>query len=435
MKKNNDEKEELELNKNDNKVKIRPKVKKSLKKPKKASNNENSEDIKTSISFNLIEVIIIILMTGIIVSIVSGVIVYNNFDRLSGGEENYKETITKDEINKFEENYNKIINKYVEEVDKDKLLEAAIKGMYNYLGDDYSMYIEKDDSSSLEESLQGEYTGIGVEISSGYTANGLISIITKVFKNTPAEKAGLKVGDILISLNGVSLKDKDASYIADTIKYGKEENHILKVLRDEKEIEINVSRSLVHINYVSSEVLDKNIGYIKIDSFGATTANQVKEELNKFDKNINSIIIDLRDNSGGYLHSADEISNIFIEKGKNIYQIKDRTGKITIYKAKNEIYRKFDKIAVLINNNSASASEILALALKESAGAKIVGVKSFGKGSVQETETLENGAMIKYTVAYWLSANGNSINEVGITPDIEEKNIDNQINKAKEAVK
>ena len=104
-------------------------------------------------------------------------------------------------------------------------------------------------------------------------------------------------------------------------------------------------------------------------------------------------------------------------------------------KAKNEIYRKFDKIAVLINNNSASASEILALALKESAGAKIVGVKSFGKGSVQETETLENGAMIKYTVAYWLSANGNSINEVGITPDIEEKNIDNQINKAKEAVK
>lgn len=433
-KENNSEKEGLENKKASSKIKTRSNVKINSKKDKITLKSDDNNDIKTSISFNLVEVIIIILITGIIVSIISGVIVYNNYDRLNINNK-YDETISKSELSKFEENYNKIINKYVEDVDRDELIEAAIKGMYNYLGDDYSMYIDKDDSSSLEESLRGQYTGIGIEISSMYTQDGNISVITKVFDDTPAQKAGLKVGDLLISLNGVDLSDKDAAYVANTIKYGEKDTHILKVMRDEKEIEVELSRTLVNINYVHGEVLDKNIGYIKIDSFGATTADQVKLALDKFDKNITSLIVDLRDNSGGYLSTADEISNIFIEKGKNIYQIKDREGKITVYKATNEIYRKFDKISVLINENSASASEILALALKESAGAKIVGTKSFGKGSVQETEILDSGAMVKYTVAYWLSANGNSINEVGITPDIIEENVDKQINKAKEVVK
>ena len=433
-KENNSEKEGLENKKASSKLKTKSNVKINSKKDKITLKSDDDNDIKTSISFNLVEVIIIILITGIIVSIISGVIVYNNYDRLNINNK-YDETISKSELSKFEENYNKIINKYVEDVDRDELIESAIKGMYNYLGDDYSMYIDKDDSSSLEESLHGQYTGIGIEISSMYTQDGNISVITKVFDDTPAQKAGLKVGDLLISLNGVDLSDKDAAYVANTIKYGEKDTHILKVMRDEKEIEVELSRTLVNINYVHGEVLDKNIGYIKIDSFGATTADQVKLALDKFDKNITSLIVDLRDNSGGYLSTADEISNIFIEKGKNIYQIKDREGKITIYKATNEIYRKFDKISVLINENSASASEILALALKESAGAKIVGTKSFGKGSVQETEILDSGAMVKYTVAYWLSANGNSINEVGITPDIIEEDVDKQINKAKEVVK
>ncbi|MGM9877692.1 MAG: S41 family peptidase [Bacilli bacterium] len=431
---NNTEKDNLRQKKVPSKSKIKTDVENHSKKDKIALKNNDSNDIKTSISFNLIEVIIIILITGIIVSIISGVIVYNNYDRLDLNNK-YSDTISKSELSKFEENYNKIINKYVEDVDRDELIEAAIKGMYNYLGDDYSMYIDKDDSSTLEESLRGQYTGIGIEISSMYTTDGNISVITKVFDDTPAQKAGLKVGDLLVSLNGVDLSDKDATYVANTIKYGDKDTHILKVIRDEKEIEVELSRTLVNINYVHSEVLDNNIGYIKIDSFGATTTDQVKLALDKFDKNITSLIVDLRDNSGGYLSTADEISNIFIEKGKNIYQIKDREGKITVYKATNEIYRKFDKISVLINENSASASEILALALKESAGAKIVGTKSFGKGSVQETEILDSGAMVKYTVAYWLSANGNSINEVGITPDIIEEDVDKQIIKAKEVVK
>lgn len=392
----------------------------------------HDNSINTNVSFNLIEVIIIILITGIIVSIISAIIVFNNYYKL---DNEYAQTITKDEMDKFEDNYNKIINKYVEEVNRDELIEAAIKGMYNYLGDDYSVYISKDDTIVLEEQLNGEYRGIGIEITSSYTSDGIVSKITKVFKDSPAEKVGLKVGDVLVSLNDVLLSEKEASYVSNTIKYSENEENILKVNRNGKEIEFTVKRDLVYIDYVQSKVFENKIGYIKIDSFGSTTAKQVKEAIDKFDKSINSIIIDVRDNSGGYLDSADEIANIFIEKGKNIYQMKNRDGKITIYKAKRDIYRKFDNIAVLVNENSASASEVLALALKESANAVIVGNKSFGKGTVQETEILDSGSMVKYTIAYWLSPNGNSINEVGIEPDVKVEDSTKQLNKAKEVLK
>lgn len=392
----------------------------------------HDNSINTNVSFNLIEVIIIILITGIIVSIISAIIVFNNYYKL---DNEYAQTITKDEMDKFEDNYNKIINKYVEEVNRDELIEAAIKGMYNYLGDDYSVYISKDDTIVLEEQLNGEYRGIGIEITSSYTSDGIVSKITKVFKDSPAEKVGLKVGDVLVSLNDVLLSEKEASYVSNTIKYSENEENILKVNRNGKEIEFTVKRDLVYIDYVQSKVFENKIGYIKIDSFGSTTAKQVKEAIDKFDKSINSIIIDVRDNNGGYLDSADEIANIFIEKGKNIYQMKNRDGKITIYKAKRDIYRKFDNIAVLVNENSASASEVLALALKESANAVIVGNKSFGKGTVQETEILDSGSMVKYTIAYWLSPNGNSINEVGIEPDVKVEDSTKQLNKAKEVLK
>lgn len=411
----------MEKNKIDKEIKkTKDKVSKKIKK--------DSNDVKTTVSFNLLEVIIIILITGIIVSVISSIIVYNNYDKLN--TPNYRD------MSKFEENYNKILNNYVEKIDEDELMEAAIKGMYNYLGDDYSMYLEKDDTSSLEEQLKGEYTGIGIEIT--YLTNEnkeSYIVITRVFSNSPAEEAGLKVGDILLELDNESLKDKDVSFVANTIKYGESDTHKLKVKREDKEIEATISRKVVQINSVSSKEVEKGIGYLKIDTFAANTGDLVKNELDKLDNSVKSLIIDLRDNTGGYLTSADEISNIFIEKGKNIYQIKDRNSKVTIYKAKKDIYRKFDKITVLINGNSASAAEILTLALKESAGAKVVGSKSFGKGSVQETEILESGAMVKYTTAYWLSPNGNSINKVGITPDIVVEKEEEQLNAAIKTLK
>ena len=172
-----------------------------------------------------------------------------------------------------------------------------------------------------------------------------------------------------------------------------------------------------------------------IAAFSSVTADQVEDKLNKFNSNIKSIVIDLRDNTGGYLTAAYDISDLFVEKGKNIYQIKDRDEKISSHAASRNVVRKFNKIVVLVNGNSASASEVVTLALKESADAIVVGVKTFGKGTVQETKTLKSGAMVKYTSAYWLSPNGNSINKIGITPDIKVEEIEKQLDEAIKAAK
>lgn len=424
-------KNELETSEKKLKGKVTKRIKKTTKKALKKLDNDI---ITRNYDFNLLEVVIIILITGVVVSIASGLIVYNNYSNLFESSSTSNNELTKDQFMLFKENYNKILDTYVTEVDSDELLDAAINGMYNYLGDAYSVYMDAETTQELDEQLQGKYTGIGIEIVSYLKENGVEIFINKVFKDTPASEAGLLAGDQLIELNGVSLVDKDGQYVSSTIKNSNQETHELKVVRDGEEITLTLTRKLVYIDSISSEVID-GVGYIKMDTFSATALDQMKKVLDEFDSSIKSIVIDVRDNTGGYLTAAHDISNLFIEKGKSIYQIKDRNNKIDIYYAENNIYRKFDKISVLINQNSASASEILALALRESAGAKIVGTKSYGKGSVQETATLSNGAMAKITIAYWLSPNGNSINLNGIEPDILVEDVDKQLEEAIKAVK
>ena len=396
---------------------------------------EESDEITTNATFNLLEVIIIILITGVVVSIISGLIVYNNYGKLRFIEDS-NNTITNDEINEFIDNYNLIINNYVDNVDKKELLDAAISGMYNHLGDEYSTYIDKDSTDSLSDQLEGQYDGIGVEIATYVSEKeGNITIVHSVFKNSPADKAGIKEGDILKSIDGIDLSEKNSSYIANYVKNGEKTEFEVVVTRDKKDITLKMKREHVIISSTETKTIDNNIGYIKLTTFSNISRDQIKEDLDKFDKKVNRLIIDLRDNTGGLLSSAGDIAELFVDKGKNLYQIQDRNDVKTEFKAQEGVYRKFDKIVVLINENSASASEILALALKESAGAKIVGVKSYGKGTVQETKILDSGAMVKYTTSYWLSPDGNSINKEGIKPDIEEKNVDKQLDAAKKAVK
>lgn len=383
--------------------------------------------VNKSVNFSLLEVIIIILVTGIIVSIAAGLIVYNNYDKIS----KIKSTEYSDEINEFVDSYNHIVNSYIDEVDKTKLIDAAISGMYSFLNDEYSIYMDSDTTESLNEQLDGTYEGIGIEMT--MNSDGEI-YITQVFKDTPAETAGLKPNDILVALDGERLEGKTTSELANSIKKGNKSTFELTYKRDEKEKTVTVNREKVYINSVKSEIYD-NIGYINITTFSATTKEQVVKILDSFDKNINSIVIDLRGNTGGYLDAAYDVSSLFLEKGKVVYQLKDRNNKITKYTSKSGQYKQFEKITVIINETTASASEILALALKESAGAKIVGKKSYGKGTVQETSQLKSGSMVKYTTAYWLSPNGNSINKTGITPDYEEKNSENQLQKALEISK
>jgi len=420
-----------ETKENKDEVKTKTKVITKLKKRVKRANND---EITTNVSFNLLEVIIIILITGVVVSIISGLIVYNNYAKIRSNPET-NETISPKDLDEFVDNYNLLINKYVKEVDKQGLLDAAISGMYSYLGDEYSTYMTPDETDTLSDQLEGEYEGVGIEIATFTDKdNKNLTIVNRVFKDSPADKAGIKSGDVMLKIDDIDLSDKDASYIADYIKKGNKAEFTLVISRDEKEQTIVLKREHVVINSVSGELFG-NIGYIKVETFAKNTDTLVKNEIDGFGDKADRLIIDLRDNTGGLLIQAESLSDLFVDKGKNLYQIKDRNGIITSYKAQDGVYKKFKKVVVLVNEYSASASEVFALALKESAGATIVGKKTYGKGTVQETNILESGAMVKYTTSYWLSPNGKSINGEGITPDVVEENPDKQLDAAKKAVK
>lgn len=419
-------------NKDDKKIvkrtrKIKIEEEKPIKRVRKVKKETiKTEDVKKSLEFSLTEVIVIILVTALLVSIVSGVIVFRNYDKISA-----KKVANNKETSEIIEHYNYIMNNYIGEVDENTLIDAAINGMYGCLSDEYTTYIDKDSTNSLQEQLGGKYTGVGIEI----TMQESKIVINRVFSDSPAYEAGLKKGDILTKLDGVDLSDKDSLYVSTNIKDNKEKDTFeITYLRDGKEYKTTLTKKLVSIDSVESEE-HGSVGYLKISTFSSVTAKQVEDKLNKFSSNIKSIVIDLRDNTGGYLAAAYDISDLFVEKGKNIYQIKDRDEKISSHAASRNVVRKFNKIVVLVNENSASASEVVTLALKESANAIVVGAKTFGKGTVQETKTLKSGAMVKYTSAYWLSPNGNSINKIGITPDIKVEETEKQFDEAIKAAK
>ncbi len=402
-------------------AKVTTKVKKIIHRKKEKEETEN-DTVKKTLEFSLVEVVIIILITAALVSLASGLIVIKNFKNYSV-KPIYNRANSSNEII---ENYNYIIDNYVDKIDPKELSDAAIQGMYNYLQDEYSVYISKDSTDTLQKQLSGRYSGVGIEITMN-ESNEIV--VNRVFENSPAQKAGILPGDVFLKLDDIDLSDKTTQFVADTIQQSEKADFNITYKRDGKETTVKVVRELVEINSVSSSEYD-NVGYIKVDTFSGVSASQIKSKLDSFSKNINSLVIDLRDNTGGYLTAANEISDLFLKKGTVIYQIKDREGNITSHKASTDVYKEFKKITVLINENSASASEILTLALKENLNATVVGTKSFGKGTVQEAKSLSSGAMVKYTTSYWLSPKGNSINKIGIKPDIEIEGTNEQLEKA-----
>lgn len=404
---------------------------------KKTKAVKSQKNTKRSASFSLLEVIVIVIMTALVVGVSSSLIVYNNYNKINS---NYSGN-NKEEIDKFIEAYNNILDSYVEKVDGSDLIDEAIKAMYEHLGDPYTSYLDKNTTETLEEQLNGEYQGIGVEISKEYTT-GYILVID-VFKNSPADEAGLKPGDLISSVNGENTATKSAKEVSNLIKGSQSENVKIGYIRNEDERTTTVVVKNVIIPSIQAENFD-GVGYIYIETFSNTTYSQFKEALENLEnEKIKSLIIDVRDNTGGYLDAATKIAELFIEKGKIIYQL-EKQGKIDrVHKDETEEKRNYE-VTILINSSSASASEILAAALKESYGAKLIGEISYGKGTVQETEKLENGEMLKYTTAYWLTPNGMKINNVGLIPDIEVKlgeydtysyEVDTQLQKAIETVK
>ena len=393
--------------------------KNTVKKQKKIEKKEEVREIivEKKSGFNYAEVIVIMIITLIIGGFVGYFI--SKIDNNRGNKPTEK-IINKNEVpsklNEFYNIYKMITNEYYEDIDDKELLEAGINGMLNYLGDDYSVYMDQDPSKSFNEQVEGAYTGIGVEI---LTADDKTSIL-QVFSNSPAEEAGLKVGDIFLKVDGEDVSKKNASEISSMIRGSKKDEVKVVVSRDGEEKEFTLKIRKVNIDTVTTEIFENNnkkIGYIYVSIFSANTDSQFKEALLKLEKEgIDGLIIDVRGNSGGYLTTVTNMASLFLNKSKIIYQLDTKGVVEQVYSTSNES-RKYP-IAVLINKASASASEILAGALQESYGATIIGTNSFGKGTVQKAYSLESGATIKYTVQKWLTPKGNWINKVGITPDI-----------------
>ena len=323
-------------------------------------------------------------------------------------------TVSKD-LNKFIDAYYTIVDNYYGDLDKDELVNSAIQGMVNSVGDVYTNYSDSDTTTSFLESVEGTYEGIGCTIAQKQTGE---IIVVDMFDDGPSAKAGLMVDDIILKIDNIDAEGKTTTELSDYIKNSKNDNITITVLRDSEEKEINVVRDKVEVPTVTSQIFEKDnkkIGYLNISIFSSVTDKQFNTELQKLQKeNIEGLIIDVRGNGGGYLSAVTNILNRVLEKDKVIYQLRN----------KDKVEEKKDTtkeclnipIAVLVNTGSASASEILASAIKESYGGYVVGTNTYGKGTVQQTVQLTDGSMIKYTVQDWLTPNGNWVNETGLEP-------------------
>lgn len=354
-------------------------------------------------TFNFIELISIIIVSLFLGAIVGNIITYD--------KENIVFNSVPEELDEFVTTYNTINNSYYKKISKDKLVDAAIEGMLSFLDDPYSEYMNKTDSTEFNETVNGEYDGIGITIISD---NDEVKIVS-VFDNSPAKKIGLKAGDEITSINDEKVANKNTEQISKLIKNSKKVK--IKVIRDNEEKEYTIKKGTVDIPSVTSKMIDKDnkIGYISISIFSSNTYKEFNKALEKLEKNnMKALVIDVRNNPGGHLDQVSDIIDLFLNKNDVMYQIKNNGKKKRVYAATNS-KRKY-KIAVLINKNSASASEILAAALKDSYNSSVVGVNSYGKGSVQKQYKLSNGSSIKYTVKKWYTPKGESIDKKGVEP-------------------
>ena len=377
--------------------------------------------------FNYAEVIVIMLIALIIGGIIGSLLNFTAKDNKNVVTTNCISDKVPEGFDEFLQAYDNIVNNYYEEVNSKELIEAGINGMLEYLGDDYSVYMNQETTENFNEQVQGKYTGIGVEIM--LLEDGGVKI-TSVFDNSPASKAGLKKDDIFVSVNGTDVSNSNALEVSKLIKESEKEKIEVVVNRNGKEKKFTLSLDEVDIESVSTEIYEKNgkkIGYIRLSIFAANTYSQFEKKLKELEnKKIDNLIIDVRSNSGGYLTSVTDIASMFLPKNKVIYQL-DTKGVVEQIYSKTKDSRNY-KIVVLIDKASASASEILAAAMQESYGATLIGTNSFGKGTVQAAYQLKSGSTVKYTIQKWLTPKGNWINKVGIKPDIEVELTEDYVN-------
>lgn len=325
---------------------------------------------------------------------------------------NKKTTDLADTLNQYHE---LLEEQFLGEIDEEKLKEGAIKGYIEALDDKYTEYISKEDMEDYMDETLGNFVGIGVYITKDSDTNKIM--ILAPIEGGPAEEAGILPGDLIVSIDGVEYSADDMTTASNKIKGEEGSKVTLKILRGTETKTFEVERKTIILNPVEAKVIDQNIGYIEFTSFDEGTSQEFKAKYEELkNQGIKSLIIDLRNNGGGIVDEALEIADYILDKEQVILYEVNKKGEEKVSKSENDPIINIPVI-VLTNENTASSSEILAIALKENAKAKLVGTKTYGKGIIQTLMQLKDGSGIKFTTAEYLSPNKSKINEVGVEPD------------------
>ena len=321
-------------------------------------------------------------------------------------------------IDLFGEVFEKISEDYVDEVDQSKGMDAAINGLLQSL-DPYSAYMTPESFKGMQTETSGKFGGLGIEVG---MESGVVKVISPI-DNTPASKAGLKAGDYIVKINGVQVQGKSLMDAVDLMRglVGSSIEITVRRRGVKKALIFNITREIIQVQSVKSELIDDNIGYIRLTSFNENSSNQIQKKVKKLnkDKNLKGYILDLRNNPGGLLSQAIKITDFFLESGEIVSTKSRKISENRKWFAKKGDITDGKILIVLINYGSASASEIVAGALKDHKRAIIVGENSYGKGSVQSIIPLKNRGAIRLTIAKYYLPSGKSISEIGVTPDIE----------------
>ena len=326
--------------------------------------------------------------------------------------------LTNEDLKKLELVYDTLVNGYVDKnISKDDLINGALKGMAEATGDPYTNYLVNDETAAIDETMTGSFGGIGAELRS---ENNRV-IISNTREGTPAQKIGLQENDAILKVDGEDMEGKSISYVVSKVRGEVGTDVTLTIQRGTQELEVKITRAKIAIETVKGTVdsTDATIGHVQINSFAKNTAKEVEKAVTDLrEKGVKKFIFDVRYNPGGLLDQAIMIANMFVEEGKTILNVENRDGQIKSYKASKDYgtFKITEPYVLLVNEGSASASEILAAALKESADAQLIGKKTYGKGTVQSVIEVGENAELKYTIAKWLTPNKTWIHKTGIEP-------------------
>lgn len=397
--------------------------------------------------FKVYKVIMLVALVAFVTFLVTSIGMYQYFMGEKGAQKLlFSSSKNNNDIIEFSQ-YKRIIDKYyLGEVDEEKLKESAIKGYFEGLEDTYTEYISKEEMKDYLEDTKGNFVGIGIYMVKNKETNK-IQVLAPI-KDSPAEKAGILPGDIILSINGTKYSGDEMTVASNKIKGESGTSVKIQMLRENETLDFEIKREMIKINPVNSEKLENNIGYIEFTSFDENTAEDFKAKFEQLQKQgIKSLIIDLRNNGGGIVDEALEIADYIADKDSVLLYEVDKNNNEEIEKSKNNPIINIP-VVILTNKNTASSSEILAGALKDLGKAKIVGTKTYGKGVIQQLLSLPDGSGVKITAEEYLTPNKTKINKVGIEPDEKvelpkelqnkitiEKSQDTQLQKAIEILK